>query len=78
MVCTDYSALQWLLDSKDPEGHMAWWIQELGTYDFVVPLKKHANVDGMSRGPCWQCGMGESMEIEKAVGWGDDDGGMAA
>lgn len=54
-IRTDHSALCWLLDTKDLEGQMPCWIQELGMYDFVVehhPGKKHSNLDEMSRGLC--------------------------
>lgn len=41
---------------------MARWIQELGTYEFDIihqPRKKHGSADGLSQGPCCQCGREE-------------------
>lgn len=36
MVRMDNSTLQTLLRAKEPEGQMARWSQELGTYEFVI------------------------------------------
>lgn len=63
-VQMDHSALRWLLDTKDPEGQMAQWIQEHGTYDFRVIHrlgKKLANADGMSCGPMQEVCIGPSI-----------------
>lgn len=58
---------------------MARWIQELGTYEFKVihrPGKRHGNADGLSRGPCKQCGRMDQEELPEqrsviaAVAWG--------
>ncbi len=55
MLRTDHSALQWLLNFKDPEGQVAHWIQQLQEYDFQIQHRKetsHRNADGLSRSPC--------------------------
>ncbi len=49
---TDHSALQWLLNFKDPEGQVACWIQQRQEYDFQIQHCKgtsHRNADGLSR-----------------------------
>lgn len=47
---------------------MAWWIQQLSTYEFQVihhPAKKHGNANGLSRVPCKQCGRtGTEKKVE--------------
>lgn len=78
IIRMDHSALQWLLDAKEPEGKMARWIQELGTYEFLVihrPGKKHRNTDRLLRLLCKQCGRtgaeedGSSGEMGATISW---------
>jgi hypothetical protein len=64
LVRTDHGALRWLMNFKDPQGQVARWLETLGTFDFEVqhrPGLKHNNADAMSRGPCRQCGLDESV-----------------
>lgn len=52
IAVTDNSALKYLKDFKDPKGIFFRWIEELGTYDFIVrhkPGKLNVNADLMSR-----------------------------
>ncbi|KRX56699.1 Retrovirus-related Pol polyprotein from transposon 17.6, partial [Trichinella sp. T9] len=58
-VRTDHGILSWLRNFKEPEGHVARWLQQLGEFDFEViyrPGRKHQNADALSRGSCKQCG----------------------
>ncbi|KRX36677.1 Retrovirus-related Pol polyprotein from transposon [Trichinella murrelli] len=55
----DHGSLTWLRNFKEPEGHVARWLQQLGEFDFEViyrPGRKHQNADALSRGSCKQCG----------------------
>ena len=60
-VRTDHSALQWLLNFKEPEGQLVRWMETLSEYQFDIqhrPGKKHGNADGLSRqSPCRQCNL---------------------
>ncbi|XP_069122377.1 uncharacterized protein [Argopecten irradians] len=59
VVRTDHSALRWLLETKNPEGQVARWIQVISSQDIEIrhrPGKQHANADALSRIPCRQCG----------------------
>ena len=52
LVRTDHSSLRWLLNFKEPDGQLAWWLEELSLYDMVVQHragKKHENADSLSR-----------------------------
>ena len=33
MLCIDQSAFQWLHSFKEPEGQVAWWLEQLAEYD---------------------------------------------
>ena len=55
MVRTDHSALQWLMNFKNPEGQIARCLEYLQTYDFDVchrRRKSHVNADFLPRIPC--------------------------
>ena len=63
-VRTDHGALRWLMGFKDPQGQVARWLEVLGTYNFTIehrPGPRHGNADAMSRGPCRQCGMDDTV-----------------
>jgi hypothetical protein len=56
-VRTDHSALQWLMNFKEPQGQVARWIEKLQTYDFIVEHRSgsaHRNADALSRRPCFE------------------------
>ena len=56
---TDHGSLKWLMNFKNPEGHIARWIEFLSSFDMIIehrPGKAHGNADGVSRIPCRQCG----------------------
>jgi len=43
---TEHSSLKWLKQLKEPEGQMAWWLEQLQEYDFEIVHRagsKHAN-----------------------------------
>ncbi|KRZ82585.1 Retrovirus-related Pol polyprotein from transposon 17.6 [Trichinella sp. T8] len=57
-VRTDHGSLTWLRTFKEPEGHVARWLQQQGEFDFEViyrPGRKHQDADALSRGSCKQC-----------------------
>ena len=65
VLCTDHSALQWFHSFKEPEGQVAWWLEQLAEYDYQVvhrPGKNHINADCLSRVPCKQCGLSEALD----------------
>ena len=65
VVLTYHSALQWLLNFKDPQGQVARWLEILSEYDFKVQYRlgvKHGIADPLSRLPCKQCGLSELSE----------------
>eukprot|EP00731_Ephydatia_muelleri_P019435 Em0012g260a len=48
---TDHSSLQWLYNMKEPEGHLARWLEQLQEYDFAVMHCRgcnHGNADALS------------------------------
>ena len=48
LVRTDHGALQWLLNFRNPEGELARWLEELGTYDMDIQHRsgrQHGNAD---------------------------------
>ena len=60
VLCTDHSALQWLHSFKEPEGQVAWWLEQLAEYDYQVvhrPGRNHTNADCLSHVPCKQYGL---------------------
>lgn len=66
-VRTDHGALRWLMNFKDPQGQVARWLEVMGTFDFEVQHRaglKHNNADALSRGPCRQCGLEDSVEAD--------------
>ena len=51
---TDHGALTWLMSFKEPEGHMARWLEKLQEYDFEIKHRsgrKYTNADALSRLP---------------------------
>lgn len=51
-IITDHSALQWLINLKDPTGRLARWSIYIQAFDFEIKHrsgKSHANVDALSR-----------------------------
>ncbi|GBN28932.1 Retrovirus-related Pol polyprotein from transposon 297 [Araneus ventricosus] len=55
LLRNDHASLRWLLNFKEPEGHIARWIQRLQEYDFEIQHRKgtsHGNADALSRIPC--------------------------
>ena len=65
LVRTDYSALQWLRNFKNPRGQVARWLERLSDFDFEVehrPGQLHGNADGLSRLP-WD--EGASVKVER-------------
>jgi hypothetical protein len=53
-IVSDHSALQWLLDTKDPTGQLARWVVILQEYDYEMkyrPGRVHQNADALSRIP---------------------------
>lgn len=64
---TDHSALQWLLNFKNPKDQMARWLAKLQQYIFCVEHRsgvKHGNADALSRRPCMPCRHCEKREME--------------
>ena len=59
-IRTDHGSLRWLMKSKNPEGQVARWLEELSSFDMNIvhrPGRAHRNADGISRIRCKQCGM---------------------
>ncbi|GBL91073.1 hypothetical protein AVEN_184448-2 [Araneus ventricosus] len=55
LLRTHHASLRWFLNSREPEGQIACWIQRLQGYDFEIQLRKgtsHGNADILSRRPC--------------------------
>ena len=55
---TDHAPLTWLYGVKEPEGQVAWWLEQLQELDFKIihrPGQRHQNADALSRLPCRQC-----------------------
>ncbi|GBN76452.1 Retrovirus-related Pol polyprotein from transposon 297 [Araneus ventricosus] len=55
LLRSDHASPRWLLNFKEPEGHIARWIQRLQKYDFEIQHRKgtsHGNADALSRRPC--------------------------
>jgi hypothetical protein len=56
-VRTDHSALQWLMNFKEPQGQVARWIEKLQAYDVIVEHRSgsaHRNADALARRPCFE------------------------
>ena len=59
LIRTDHSALQWLLNFRQPKGQTARWLEALQGYSFTVqhrPGSQHSNADALSRRPCFESG----------------------
>lgn len=55
LLRTDHGSLVWLHKMKEPEGQMARWLEQLGSYAFKIEHrsgKQHGNGDAISRIPC--------------------------
>ena len=51
-IVTDYRALQWLHNFKDPDGLTAQWLEKLAAFDYELqhrPGKSIGHADGLSR-----------------------------
>ena len=75
VVRTDHSALQWLLNFRDPEGQVARWLETLQEYNFTVehrPGSKHVNADAMSRRPCLDTGCRHCTNLESSHGYSSE------
>jgi len=51
-VITDHAALRWLLESKEPTGRLARWLQKLSEFEYVIQHRAgriHNNADMLSR-----------------------------
>ena len=49
---TDHSSLQWIYSMKEPEGQLAWWLEQIQEFDFEVVHRRgscHQNADALSR-----------------------------
>ena len=58
-VRTDHGALRWLMNTKNPEGQVARWLEVVSQYRLTLVHRAgriHLNADGLSRRPCSQCG----------------------
>lgn len=58
-VRTDHGALRWLMNTKNPEGQLARWLEVVSQYRLTLVHRAgriHCNADGLSRRPCSQCG----------------------
>ena len=72
LLRTDHSALQWLLQFKNPKDQMARWLEKLQPYNFTIayrPGVKHGNADALSRRPCADvlCRHCEKREVEEGL-----------
>ncbi|GBM56891.1 Retrovirus-related Pol polyprotein from transposon 297 [Araneus ventricosus] len=55
LLRTKHTSLRWLLNFREPEGHIARWIQRLQEYDFEIQHRKgtsQGNADALSKRPC--------------------------
>jgi hypothetical protein len=53
-VITHHAMLKWLMDAKEQQGRLAWWVMKLQPYEFEIVYcagVKHVNVDAMMRLP---------------------------
>ncbi len=48
----DHSALEWMLNFKDPEGHAPCWIQQLHTIFRSIIRTSHRNAHALSQRSC--------------------------
>jgi hypothetical protein len=65
-LCTNHSALTWLMSFKNLEGQTVRWIQRLQEYNFTSEHRqgrKHNNADAHSRWPC-QEGCSHCQKVE--------------
>ena len=54
---------------KDPQSQVARWLEVLGTYNFEIENRsglKHNNAESLSRGPCLQWGLHDTIETLNA------------
>ncbi|GBN99165.1 Retrovirus-related Pol polyprotein from transposon 297, partial [Araneus ventricosus] len=74
LLRTDHASLRWLLNFREPEGHIARWIQRLQEYNFEIQHRKetsHGNADALSRRPCKES-CKHSTNAEKKFGMETD------
>ncbi|KRZ56548.1 Transposon Ty3-G Gag-Pol polyprotein [Trichinella nativa] len=67
---TVHNSLRWLRNFREPEGHVARWLERLAEFDFDMvhrAVRKHLNADALSRHVCKQCGL-EGSPAEVSVG----------
>ena len=53
-IVTDFCALQWLQNFKDPDGLTARWLEKLAVFDYEVQHRRGKSIgpaDGLSRKP---------------------------
>ncbi|KRX69607.1 Retrovirus-related Pol polyprotein from transposon gypsy, partial [Trichinella sp. T6] len=65
-------SIRWLRNFREPEGHVARWLERLAEFDFDMvhrAVRKHLNADALSRHVCKQCGL-EGSPAEK---WRESD-----
>jgi len=74
-LCTDNSALTWLLSFRNLEGQTARWVQRLQEYNFTSEHRqgiRRANADTLSRCPCPEgcshCQKVEQRQMTKGSG----------
>ena len=63
---TDHAALQWLQRTPEPIGQQGRWLERLAEFDYQIvhrPGRKHGNADALSRRPCRQCGLEDSVMV---------------
>jgi hypothetical protein len=69
-IRTDHSALQWLMNFREPQGQVARWLEKLQVYDFEVEHRSgvsHRNADALSRRPCCDVSCKHCARYEKKV-----------
>ncbi|GBO22965.1 Retrovirus-related Pol polyprotein from transposon 297 [Araneus ventricosus] len=74
LLRTDHASLRWLLNFREPEGHIARWIQRLQEYNFEIQHRKetsHGNADALSRRP-YKESCKHSTNVEKKFGMETD------
>ena len=50
-IRTDHGLLRWLMNTKNPEGQVARWLEALSSFDMNIihrPGRVHKNADGRS------------------------------
>ena len=78
LVRSDHGSLWWLMNFRNLEGQMGWWLAFLNNYDFEIqhrPGKSHGNADALSRRSCTICDFCERCEQQElaVLAWDGDD-----